>query len=128
MTRLTKKGVKFEWSRDAQHAWQTIKDNLVNSPILKHPDLDKRFTIICDASAYAVGCILTQEGDDGFLHAVSYGSAVLSETQRKWSTVQRELYALVHFCDKYHTFLLNNEFTVITDNIMQSSLSQTGTV
>ena len=61
MTRLTKKGAKFEWNSEVEQAWNTIKEMLVNSPILAHPDLDKRFTLISDASAYAIGAILAQK-------------------------------------------------------------------
>ena len=50
------------------------------------------------------------------MHPVSYGSAILTDSQRNWSTVQKELYALVHFCDKYQNYLLNTHFHVITDN------------
>ena len=60
--------------------------------------------------------ILCQKGDDGQLHPVSYGSSILSEAQRKWSTVQKELYSLVHFCEKYENYLINVKFHAITDN------------
>ena len=116
LTRLTKKDARFKWGSDEQKAWQTIKDKLVSAPVLSHPDLSKPFWLITDSSAYCIGAILAQRDENGKLHPVSYGSAVLNSTQRRWSTVQRELYALVHFCEKYNTFLLNKEFHVITDN------------
>ena len=116
LTRLTKKNSRFQWTPVEQKAWQNIKDSLASAPVLSHPDLDKPFWLITDASAYCIGAILAQKDDEGKMHPVSFGSSILSETQRRWSTVQRELYALVHFCEKYSTFLLNREFHVITDN------------
>ena len=116
LTRLTKKNSRFQWTPIEQKAWQNIKDSLASAPVLSHPDLDKPFWLITDASAYCIGAILAQKDDEGKMHPVSFGSSILSETQRRWSTVQRELYALVHFCEKYSTFLLNREFHVITDN------------
>ena len=53
---------------------------------------------------------------NGHLHPVSYGSAILTDAQRRWSTVQRELYSLVYFCEKFEIYLLNTHFHVITDN------------
>ena len=116
LTRLTRKGAIFKWDDETHHAWESIKNKLVEAPVLAHPDINKKFTLICDASAYCIGGILVQEGDDGLPHPIMYGSAILRDDQRKWSTVQRELYSLVHFCEKYQSFLLNTEFTVITDN------------
>lgn len=116
LTRLTKKDSRFEWSDKANEAWLTIKQKLVDSPILAHPDLGKRFTLITDASAYCIGGILAQEGEDGKLRSVSYGSSILNDTQRRWSTIERELWALVYFCKKFKTFLLGTDFSVITDN------------
>ena len=116
LTQLTKKGAKFEWTDKCNEAWLKIKHMLANSPVLAHADFNKEFTLITDASSFAVGGILTQKGDDGILHPICYGSTVLSEAQRKWSTVQRELYSLVFFCEKYQHFLINTHFQVITDN------------
>ena len=66
--------------------------------------MNKQFTLITDASSYAVGAILSQKGEDNLLHPICYGSSVLTDAQRKWSTVQRELYGLVHFREKYQKF------------------------
>ena len=116
LSRLTKKNVRFEWNDETRKAWQTIKDKLAAAPVLAHPDLDKPFWLITDASAYGIGAILAQKDGNGKMHPVSYGSTILNATQRRWSTVQRELYALVHFCDKYSNFLLGTEFMVLSDN------------
>ncbi|MCP4458083.1 MAG: hypothetical protein GY816_08685, partial [Cytophagales bacterium] len=116
LTRRTKKNASFQWEKEQILAWQTIKDKLVNSPILVHPDLNKKFTLITDASAYAVGGILAQEDEAGVLHPISYGSAILADNQRNWSVHQRELYALLHFCEKFQSYLLGAKFAVITDN------------
>ena len=53
--------------------------------------------LITDASSYAVGAILSQKGEDNLLHPICYGSSVLTDAQRKWSTVQRELYSWCTF-------------------------------
>ena len=116
LTRMTKKGAVFKWTPEAQKAWETIKTKLSEAPVLAHPDINKPFVLITDASGYCIGGILAQNDDFGVLHPISYGSAVLSESQQKWATWQRELYALVHFCEKYHTFLVSTDFKVIVDN------------
>ena len=69
---------------------------LSKNPILVHPDTSKQYTLITDASSYANGGILTQKGVVGHLHPVSYGSAILTDAQRRWSTVHRKLYSNVY--------------------------------
>ena len=116
LSRMKRKNAKFEWTEVVDAAWCQIKDELGKKPILMHADPSKPYTLITDASSYAIGGILTQKGDDGLLHPVSYGSNILTEAQRRWSTVQRELYSLVHFCEKYENYVLNTHFTVLCDN------------
>ena len=116
LTRMTKKDVTFNWNKEAEQAWATIKEKLISDPILAHPDLTKGYHLIFDASSYAIGGILCQKGEDGQLHPVSYGSSILSESQRKWSTVQKKLYSLVYFSEKFENYLINNKFHAITDN------------
>ena len=116
LTRMTKKNAVFKWTTEAHQAWQTIKDKLVSSPVLVHPDLDKRFTLIIDASSIAAGAILGQKDDSGELHPISYGSTILADNQRNWSAHQRELFSLLYFCEKYQSYLLGAQFDVITDN------------
>ena len=116
LSRMTRKNAKFEWTDEANNAWVEIKNELSKNPILAHADTTKEYTLITDASSYAIGGILTQKGDDGQLHPISYGSAILTETQRRWSTVQRELYSLVYFCEKFENFVLNTHFSELTDN------------
>lgn len=116
LSRMTKKGANFDWNKEVEQAWLTIKEKLVSRPILAHPDLTKDYHLIFDASSYAIGGILCQKESDGELHPISYGSSILSEAQRKWSTVQKELYSLVHFCEKFENYLLNSKFHAVTDN------------
>ena len=116
LSRMTRNNASFNWTPEAESAWKLIKSKLASNPILTHPDLEKEYHLIFDASSYAVGSILCQKGDDGQLHPISYGSSILSEAQRKWSTVQKELYSLVHFSEKFESYLINTKFHAITDN------------
>ena len=59
LSRMTRKNSKFDWNSEANNAWQTVKDMLSKNPILVHPDTSKQYTLITDASSYAIGGILT---------------------------------------------------------------------
>jgi len=58
LTRLTEKGVPFVWNNDCDTSFQTLKDKLVNAPILALPESGKRFTVYTDASRVGLGCVL----------------------------------------------------------------------
>nr|GEU91019.1 hypothetical protein [Tanacetum cinerariifolium] len=44
------KNQKYEWGVEQEEAFQTLKENLCNTPILLLPDEAKDFTVYCDAS------------------------------------------------------------------------------
>jgi hypothetical protein len=58
MTRLTEKGVDFEWDNDCEVSFQTLKHKLVNAPILSLSESGKHFTVYIDASRIGLGCVL----------------------------------------------------------------------
>ncbi|GJW83538.1 putative reverse transcriptase domain-containing protein [Tanacetum coccineum] len=56
------KNQKYEWGREQEKAFQTLKDNLCNAPILSLPDELEDFVVYCDASNQGLGCVLMQRG------------------------------------------------------------------
>ena len=55
LSRMTRKNAAFHWTLEAESAWKLIKSKLSSNPILVHPDLEKGYYLIFDASSYAVG-------------------------------------------------------------------------
>jgi len=52
-----------------------------------------------DASLVGAGAILGQEGKDGHIHPVAFGSWLFNKAQRNYSATERELLALEsQFC------------------------------
>ncbi|GKB99891.1 putative reverse transcriptase domain-containing protein, partial [Tanacetum coccineum] len=62
LTSLTQKNQKYEWDKEQEGAFQTLKDNLCNAPILSLPDGSKDFVLYCDALNQGFGCVLMQRG------------------------------------------------------------------
>ena len=69
MTRLTQKGVKFEWNDQCEKAFQEIKRRLTSAPILIVPKQRQRYTVYCDGSKERIGCVLMHSR-----RVVAYGS------------------------------------------------------
>ena len=61
-TKLTQKGVKFEWSDDCEHSFQELKNRLVVTPILTILSSSRGFVMYSDASHQGLGCVLMQYG------------------------------------------------------------------
>ena len=62
LVKLTKKGVDFNLTDEHTHAVRALKDKLVNYVTLQVPDPAKPYVLNSDASAYAMGAVLEQEG------------------------------------------------------------------
>ena len=69
-----------------------------------------------DASDHCVGAILVQRHEDGIEHVIQYYSHQLSEVQQRWSTLEREAYAILSAVSKLRPYLLGSMLTVYTDH------------
>ncbi|GJQ98262.1 putative reverse transcriptase domain-containing protein [Tanacetum coccineum] len=61
MTKLTQKGIKFDWGEKEENAFQLIKQKLCSAPILALPEGSEDFVVYCDASHKGLGVILDQK-------------------------------------------------------------------
>ena len=77
LTRLTRKGVSFEWSEACQTAFDTLKSCLTSAPCLKVFDDMRPIRVVCDASDFCVGSVLEQ-CVDGQWHPVEFYSKRLN--------------------------------------------------
>jgi hypothetical protein len=62
MTELLEKDKQFEWTPACEASFQELKKRLMTAPVLVMPDMEKSFSIYCDASGQGLGCVLTQDG------------------------------------------------------------------
>ncbi|KAG0160178.1 hypothetical protein PDIDSM_7705 [Penicillium digitatum] len=60
------------WTEQCEVAFVRLKEALVSAPVLVQPDQTKPFTIETDASEWAIGFVLGQEGQDGKMHPVAF--------------------------------------------------------
>ncbi|GJW70220.1 putative reverse transcriptase domain-containing protein [Tanacetum coccineum] len=64
LTKLTHKDKKYEWGREEEEAFQTLKNKLCSAPILALPEGTKDFEVYCDASLKGYGAVLMQREKD----------------------------------------------------------------
>ena len=114
----TKKRVKnnFRFTAECREAFIQVKELLCKEPImLFHPDPERRFRVITDASKVGLGATLVQE-IDGSERVVFYASRVLVGAEKNYSTIERELLAVKWAVKKFRCYLYANEFDVFTDH------------
>nr|GEU63021.1 reverse transcriptase domain-containing protein [Tanacetum cinerariifolium] len=58
MTKLTQKGIKYDWGEKEENAFQLIKQKLCSAPILALPEGSKYFVLYCDALHKGLGAML----------------------------------------------------------------------
>lgn len=111
LTDLTKKAEEWKWSSERQVAFERLKMAMTTRPVLSLPDLQKPFEVETDASDFAIGGVLTQEG-----HPVAFESRKLKDAERNYPAHEKELLAVVHCLRLWRHYLLGAPFMVKTDN------------
>ena len=99
------KGTWFVWTPKAQSAFEDIKSKLTQAPVLALPCFSKIFEVECDASSVGIGGVLTQEGKP-----LPLFSEKLCESRRKYSTYDKEFYAIVRCLEHWNHYLIASEF------------------
>ncbi|KAL0208106.1 hypothetical protein P9112_010693 [Eukaryota sp. TZLM1-RC] len=120
----------IKWTSKHDDYLKQIKDLIVNHMPLELPAPGKRVLISTNASDVAVGGVIWQEIEPYSpagtplnkrkVKPLSFYSRLLTETQRKWSTLQKELYAillnLTESCLESYKYLLTRHLTIFTDH------------
>ncbi|POM78492.1 Pol protein, partial [Phytophthora palmivora] len=83
-----------EVEQQHQDAFDSIKASLQQAPVLALPDENKSFSVVCDASDYAIGCALLQKDDEGHERVISFQSRQLKAAERNYPVHDKELLAM----------------------------------
>jgi hypothetical protein len=116
LTPLLKQGAKWVWTDEAQEAFLRLRKSFARSIQLVHPREGAPYAIYTDASKLGISSILTQEGESGETLIVSTASRVLSPVERRYSTCEQELLAVVYALQKFRIYVIGHSITVYSDN------------
>ncbi|GJW19849.1 putative reverse transcriptase domain-containing protein [Tanacetum coccineum] len=100
LTILTQKCKTFDWGREKENAFQTLKDKLCNAPVLALPDRPEDFVVYCDASGLGLGCVLMQRGK-----VIAYASRQLKIHEKNYTTRDLELGAVRELNMRQHRWI-----------------------
>lgn len=116
LTANGKKAPPFQWSPEADAAFNALKECLISSPVLSCPDYTKPFEVHTDASNFGVGAMLTQNLD-GKEHPIAYMSRSFTSAEKNYSITERETLAVLVALEHWRCYIENGQtFTVYTDH------------
>jgi hypothetical protein len=111
---LTKKDKVFKWDDLCEISFQGLKTRLITTPVLAYPQAEgSEFILDTDASAYAIGAVLSQV-QDGKERVIDYGSRCLDKPERNYCVTRREMLAVVYFTKYFKHYLLGRVFKLRT--------------
>ncbi|CAN6543727.1 unnamed protein product [Malus baccata var. baccata] len=111
---LLQKDVPFKFDEECEKAFKNLKEMLTLALIIVPPNWSLPFELMCDASDYALGAFLGQRMDKQ-PYIIYYASRTLNDAQLNYSTMEKELLAVVFALDKFHSYLLGNKVIIYSD-------------
>ncbi|GJT19478.1 putative reverse transcriptase domain-containing protein [Tanacetum coccineum] len=111
MTKLTRKGIKFDWGEKEENAFQLIKQKLYSALILALPEGSEDFVVYCDASHKGLGAVLMQREK-----VIAYASRQLKIHEKNYTTHDLELGSVLFALKIRKHYMYGTKCTVFTDH------------
>ena len=114
--------IKVKWNEKALESFKKLKEILCSELILALPDFTREMIVTTDASELRYGGHLEQNSkkhteDPDELRPIEYFSKNYTTTQRKDSTTEKEMLAVVMTVENFHLYLYGRKFTIYTDHL-----------
>lgn len=106
------------WTEKHTEVLESLKIDLIqacNLP-LHIVRFDRPFHVSVDASAYAVAGLIEQRDDDGDKYPLAFFSTKLTDSQKNWSTIEREAFAVLVAINKYRNWFFGNKIILYSDH------------
>jgi hypothetical protein len=108
---LTKKDTAYSWGPEHDRAFTEVKKEVSSLGVLRYFDPNAETVIETDASLKGLGAVLLQDGKP-----VCYASKALTETEQRYSNIEREALGVVWGLERFHYFIYGKSCTIHTDH------------
>lgn len=110
---LLRNDTEWIWGEPQENAVKSLIAQLKSSPGLKYYDPKSAVTLAADASTLGLGAALIQKEN-----CISFASRSVSDTEKNYSNIERELLSLVWGCEKFDQYLRGlQSFELLTDHM-----------
>lgn len=111
-------------SENHDRAFQRLKELITTAPVLRHYDNKMSLTLSVDSSQSALGAVLLQSNQP-----IAYASKTLTDCQQRYAQIEKELFAILFGCQKFHHYVYGHKVKVETDHqplvtLFKKSLNQ----
>ncbi|XP_022830950.1 uncharacterized protein LOC111359588 [Spodoptera litura] len=125
LTDLLRKRVTWRWSEEQMTAFETLKQKLVERPLLALYDSKLETELHTDASKHGIAGILMQRNRDGTLNPVAYYSRKTSADEQKLHSFDLETLAVIASLNRFRVYLLGLKFKIVTDcNALRTTMTK----
>ena len=107
---------KFVWGTEYTEIFEDIKKAVANIDKLNYYDPAKETRVKCDVSQSGLGASLEQQTENNDWVPISFASRYLNNQEKKYSSNELELLAVVWAVDRFKHYLLGKEFVIVTDH------------
>lgn len=108
---LLKKQNSWQWSPMHEQQFTKLKSIICHTPVLVHYDVKKQIRMSVDASKDTVGAVIFHDKNP-----IAYASKSLTQCQENYAQIEKELYAIVFGCKKFHQYVYGKPVYVETDH------------
>ena len=108
---LLKNDADFQWTPSHETAFKKIKRLICKEITLSYFDPRAETQVQVDASSHGLGAVLLQNG-----RPIAFASKSLSDCERRYANIEREMLAVVFGCERFHTYVYGKRFTIQSDH------------
>lgn len=116
INKLRKKNTPFVWETTQQHAFEQLKQHIINAAQLAHFQDDLPLLLATDASPFGIGAVISHLYPDGSERPIAFASKTLDQHQARYSQIEKEGLAIIFGVKRFHQYLYGRKFILITDH------------
>ncbi|CAB0013451.1 unnamed protein product [Nesidiocoris tenuis] len=114
-TKFKKEDSTIEWTPELVKAYEGCVSGLASATMLAHPHPTSSIVLVVDASDFAIGAVLQQARKNAF-EPLAFFSKKLNETERRYSTYDRELLAIYSAVQHFRHLIEGRPVTIYSDH------------
>ena len=111
LTKVSPQAFRKMWKEEHSKAFEEVKAMVSREVLLAYLDLNAEFLIEADASNYQLGAVIKQHGKP-----IAFYSRKLTTTQRKYSTIKKELLSILEVLEEYRSLLWGRDIWIRCDH------------
>ncbi|GFY20552.1 retrovirus-related Pol polyprotein from transposon 17.6 [Trichonephila clavipes] len=116
--RLKKKGAKFNWSTEAQDAFNKVKRALTEAPVFQLQNFQEQFNLFTMLLEFGIGGVMNRNH-----RPIAFASRTLIKVERKYTVTEHECLVVIWTLNKFKTYFGSLPVEVITDHAALTKLT-----